>query len=100
MLRERFGVQNPGLGGRTSYSPPDILDLPEFEFDRIKPEEESVLRLNGTPWYVRDGEYITWRDNDEPLKELTPEEKTKMRRAAAASRSKMYGKEKALHIDT
>jgi len=100
MLRERFNVQNPGIGGRTSYSPPDILDLPEFEFDRIRPEEEAHLRLNSTPWYVRDGEYITWRDNDEPLKELTPEEKTKMRRAAAASRSKMYGKEKALHIDT
>ncbi len=47
---------------------------------------------------MRDSEFVVWRDNDE-LKELSAEEKTKIKRAAAAARTRTYGKEKALHID-
>ncbi len=98
-LRTRFGVANPGVCSRTQYTPPEPIDMPEMEFDRMAPADEPHLPLSRAPWYVRDSEFVVWRDNDEPLKELSAEEKTKIKRAAAAARTRTYGKEKALHID-
>jgi len=101
MLHQRFGINSVGLA-RPSYSwtPPDVLEASELDYDRIKMPDEAILRMTGSPFYARDGELYVFCDRDEKLKELTPEEKTKFKRMVAAQKNKYYGKEKALHIET
>jgi len=100
LITHRLGVKNVGICPRTHYLLPDTVDMPQAEFDRLRTDEEHIVTLAGSPFFIRDGEFVVWRDNDELLKELTPEEKQKLKRAVAQNRNRTYGKEKSLHIDT
>jgi len=73
----------------------DPLEIAELTW-RKDPEDRNVSLSDAL--YLRSGDHIVVKDISEPEKELSKEEKNKMKRAANVQRSKNYGKEKALQI--
>jgi len=100
-LSAETGIQNLGLLKTYNY-PVEILRVPDMNWDRKdnyyymsdKPET-----LSSGPHYISDGETLIYRNNDELLKELTPEEKNRLENDAKKSKNGSYRmKEEALHI--
>jgi len=107
-LSTKYGITNVGISKPSgSFPGPDILEIPEADWDRKIPEYSysySSIRmgaLGSAPLYVHDGDIVLFRDNDELLKELTKEEKRKFEKEAQArkSRSGYHHKEEALTIN-
>lgn len=96
MLSQLFKIQNLGLYARSlpsgisynsvsKFSAPDPLEIPDMpDWERkFKEEDPNLITLLH---YPHDGEVVIVRDDDEPLKELTPEEKRTLQKAAQAKR--------------
>jgi len=108
MLSNKYGITNVGISKPPgSFPGPDILEIPEADWDRKVPEYSysyTSIRLGtlgSAPLYVRDGDVVLFRDNDEIFKELTKEERRKLEKEAQArkSRSGYHHKEEALTIN-
>ena len=101
-----------------NYLGPDILEIPDLEWNQTVPVYINSSVKTGTvgtaPLYLRDGDVVFFRDNDEELKVLTPEEKKAMEKEAnktkkydlflikfvtGFSRTTYYHKEEALTIN-
>jgi len=98
MLQEKYGIKIVGLA-KVTYGPPNLLDAPELDWDR-KAYGDKIATLYNSPFYLRDGDYILYRDNEEPLKPLDKEEKEKLQKAQSNKRGGYHVKEKALQINT
>jgi len=91
LLSEKTGIPFENLGwvkvqtGTWLCSP--ILEIPQLPWDRSLNQQYT--------YSVHDGDLILYRDNREPQKELTKEEKVELRKREKSTHSE----EKALHIN-
>jgi len=104
LLSEKYGVKNVGIAKASKFYPgTDLLDIPSQEWDHVVPEYASSFKkgtLSTGPYYLRDGDIVYWRDNDEELKKLTDEEKKTIEKASMSKKStRYYIKEEALTIN-
>jgi hypothetical protein len=104
LLCEKYGLSNIGLAKvMGSWPGPDLLDIPDLYWNKDVPEwqgEGKAGSIGHTPYYLRDGDILIFKNNDEIEKELTKEEKNKMEKEAnIKKRPTYYAKEEALHIN-
>lgn len=104
LLCEKYGIKNIGIAKvMGSWPGPDLLDIPDLYWNKEIPEwqgEGKSGSIGHTPYYLRDGDVLMFKDNDEIEKELTKEEKAKMEKEAnIKKRPTYYAKEEALHIN-
>jgi len=106
MISKRFDIKNPGIVKTYgSWPGPDILDVAEhLHWDAPIPNyPHSSFKpglLGTAPLYLKDGDILYFKDNDEPTKELTPEEKKALEKEAnKTKRNTYYAKEEALIIN-
>jgi hypothetical protein len=104
MIASKYDIKNVGIAKAPGLWPgPDILDVPTLDWDRQIPEYISSVQvgtLGTAPLYLRDGDILYFRDNDEPLKELSKDEKRKFEKEAQSKRrTTYYAKEEALTIN-
>jgi len=104
MLSTKYDIKNVGIAKAPGLWPgPDLLDVPNLDWDRQIPEYISSVQvgtLGTAPLYLRDGDILYFRDNDEPLKELSKDEKRKHEKEAQSKkRTTYYAKEEALTIN-
>lgn len=101
-LSRRFRIPNVGLAKAHTYPGVELLDIPGLDWDRPIPEYLSTRSgtLGSAPLYLRDGDILYFRNNDEPEKQLTKEEKKKLEIEMIKKRNAhYYSKEEALHIN-
>jgi len=105
MISKKYGIENVGIvKAYGSWPGPDVLEIPELDWDRSVSSYASSTYKTGTvgtaPYYLRDGDILYFRDNDEELKKLTPEEKRAMEKEAhKTKRTSYYTREEALTIN-
>eukprot|EP01119_Soliformovum_irregulare_P023222 TRINITY_DN8089_c0_g2_i3.p1 TRINITY_DN8089_c0_g2~~TRINITY_DN8089_c0_g2_i3.p1 ORF type:complete len:1165 (-),score=386.65 TRINITY_DN8089_c0_g2_i3:60-3554(-) len=99
-LGEKFNIEHVGLY-KPFYNTDDLLDIPKASWDRFfslkKVDEDGSLL---SVWNLREGDLVFFRDNDEPLRTLTPEEIKDIKKKSAKSKNRYYSKEEALTINT
>jgi len=103
-LSEKYGIKNVGIAkAYGSWPGPDLLEVPELDWDREIPRWGSSTITTGTlgsaPLYLRDGDILFFRDNDEEMKKLSAEEKRKLEKTTTKKRNTYYSKEEALTIN-
>jgi len=99
LLAEKFSLRNVQLA-KITHGQPNVLDAPDLEWDR-KAYGDRIGTLYNSPYYLRDGDTILFRDAEEQLKQLTKEEKDKIQKAINVSKRSVYQyKEKELKINT
>jgi len=105
MLSTKFGIAHVGIAKAFGNWPGlDVLEIPDLDWDHPVPTYINSSVKTGTvgtaPLYLRDGDILYFRDNDEELKELTPEEKKALEKEAhKTKRTTYYAKEEALTIN-
>jgi len=103
MLSEKYNIKNVGIGKAFgSWPGPSLLEVPEIDWNREIPQFSASIKTGtvGTaPLYLRDGDILFFKDNDEELKKLTTEEKRKMEKEANSKKKSYYVKEEALTIN-
>jgi len=99
LLAEKFSLRSVQLA-KITHGQPNVLDAPDLEWDR-KAYGDRIGTLYNSPYYLRDGDTILFRDADEPPKQLNKEEKDKIQKLINASKRNAYQyKEKELKINT
>lgn len=77
----RFSIKNVGLARVYSWTAPSIFEVEEANWDYFPYSDGSIQGLR-----LSDGDIILFRDNDEELVELTPEQQNKLKREEAKKR--------------
>eukprot|EP01114_Cavostelium_apophysatum_P008676 TRINITY_DN2135_c0_g1_i3.p1 TRINITY_DN2135_c0_g1~~TRINITY_DN2135_c0_g1_i3.p1 ORF type:complete len:1106 (+),score=339.91 TRINITY_DN2135_c0_g1_i3:161-3478(+) len=100
-LAEKYQIKNVSLT-KGSWLKPKLLELPnQFENSDFKLKEErkklDAPTLEGSPFYLRDGDILLFMDADEEFKELTDEERKKLEPEIKVRRN--FYKEEALTIN-
>jgi len=99
LLGEKHGIKNVGIAEFVQWNSQETLEHKEWPWERDLLHPKSILC--GAPLYIRDGELVIFRDNDEPVKELTKEERRKIEKDSQTrkSRTSYHHKEEALTIN-
>jgi len=104
-LSEKYNIKNVGIAkAYGSWPGPDLLEVPDLDWDREIPRWSSSNIVTGTlgsaPLYLRDGDILFFRDNDEEAKKLSTDEKRKMEKnSSTKKRNNYYSREEALTIN-
>jgi hypothetical protein len=91
LLSEKYNIPNVGLAkGYGSWPGADLVDVPDLDWDRAPHSSyyssSKVGTIGSSPLYLRDGDIVYFRNNDEKLKQLTKEEKRKLDKDSSKKR--------------
>lgn len=114
-MQTKFGLKTIGIA-KNSWGSTDPLEIADLDWAREKDADERctltcccmtqfddmviAATLGGRPFYLHDMDVVVIKDLDEPLKELSAEEKKALKRRANVASNRYGGREKALHIST
>jgi len=97
-LAAKWNIKQVSIA-KNSWSSTDPLEIVELDWSRERDADDRST-LSSRPFYFHDTDVIVVRDLEEPLKELSADEKKAMKRRANVASNKYSGREKALHIST
>ena len=113
-MATKFDIKNVSIA-KNSWGSTDPLEIADLDWAREKDADQLCTKLcraaseiiyspaatlSSRPFYLHDTDVVVIKDADEPLKELSADEKKALKRRANVASNKYSGREKALHIST